>query len=114
MDAVRRALGKAGLDPSKYCGLPFLKGSVMDWFSVTRRIPGLAGLSTAMSPKDRWHFGSSAPSLGTVISPDLRKAKKPKQHAAHSITVSDWSDVASHTPFMFRSIPGDIGSLSRF
>ena len=57
--------------------MPFLNGSVLDFFMVTRMTYGLAGLSTAMSWLVRWQAGSKEPSDGTVISPEREKPKKP-------------------------------------
>ena len=70
---------------------------------------GLAILSTATSAKDRWAAGSYELSVGTVISPDLRNPKKPRQQAAHSMTVR--SD--SHTTFIFLRMSGEMGNLWR-
>ena len=68
----------------------------------------------SFSASIRWHAGLYVLSFGTVISPDLKKAKNPRQQAAHSMQISGSGGADSHTPFIFLRMSGDMGSLSRF
>ena len=64
---------------------PFLVWSVLEPLSVIWIVEGADWLSTAMSIGVKCHFGSNDAAEGTVISPERRKAKNPKQQAAQSI-----------------------------
>ena len=89
---------------------PFRNGSVFDCLMVICRIVGCCALSTATSSTLKCIFGSNVVSLGTVISPTRRKAKKQRHDAAHSIFVSCWPPVLSHTAFNLYRMSGVMGS----
>ena len=58
-------------------------------------------------------MGSNSVSEGTTASPILRKPKKQRHEAAHSIDASFWHGIRSHTDFSWRKIGGVIGRRVR-
>ena len=76
----------------------------------TRMKDGDPGSSMARSPLPRWTSASYSESDGTVNSLALRKAKKPRQHAAHIIFVSAAPADPDHTNFNFINMSGVTGS----
>ena len=96
--ASMAATGQSGVSVlPMYIVTPYLNGSVFDCLMQTARILGFCGLSALMSAKDRCCPGSNSPSSGAVSSPDLRKPKKPRQLAAHSIMWSQSVGLRSHS-----------------
>ena len=67
---------------------PFLKGSVFDALMSTFTIVGFSLELICTSLTVKWADGSHCDADGAVISPEHRKPKKHKQHAAHSIILS--------------------------
>ena len=64
---------------------PRRKGSVLDCLIRTEMASGFSLLFTATSLTVRCCSGSKSQTSGADNSPDLRKPKKPRQEAAHSI-----------------------------
>ncbi len=88
---------------------PRRKGSVFDCLIVMHITDGDFELSTDTSLTPRSTEASYPASLGAVISPVRRKAKKPRQHAAHSIFVFHSPPDEDHTTWSCSSREGVIG-----
>ena len=93
--------------------MPFRNGFVLDCLIVTRSKVGFFVSSTATSPTPRCTAGSKAPSVGTVSSPALRKAKKHRHAAAHSIFLLWLPPAGSQIAFIFNKMGGVIGRRGR-
>ena len=92
-----------------YGSTPFRNGSIFNCLMVIFKQVGRVASSTARFWTHKCAAGSYPFSVGTLISPARKNAKKKKQEAAHNILVSKFTAEASHTAFIFNSIGGVIG-----